>query len=159
MISRDEVRRLVNQISLLAANHASTTAVTVARGTTAAKAKTTNNTTFRVDGVNKALAATDDFWTMSGTTVAISSWQKYMLLVDASGVASILEGVQSTVSAAAVVLPAFPQSKSVLGMVTVATDATHTFVPGTTAFNGTGITSTFADGFDGSSLYIVGLGQ
>ena len=154
--ARDEVRQLVNQLALLTANRGLTAAGT-ARGTTAQKAKTVNNYTFMIDGAFKSLSATDDFWTLSGTTVAVSSWQKYFLCVDASGTASIIEGVQSTTSAAAVVLPNLPQAKSVVAILTVATDATHTFVPGTTALNGTGITATFADGYDGTSLYVVSL--
>lgn len=124
------------------------TAVGAARGTTAAKAKTVNTATYTIDGVFKTKAGTDDFWTFSGVTVAVSSWQKYLLLIDASGTASILAGTQSTVSAAAVVLPAPPDAKCILAVLTIATDGSTTFVPGTTALNAAGITATFVDGID-----------
>lgn len=156
--ARDEVRQLVNQLALLTANHCSTALSGIARGTTAQKAKTVNTTTYRVDGKNYSLAGSDDFWTLAGTTVAVSAFQKYLLCIDASATASIIEGTQSTVSAAAVVLPNHPQAKCILGVLTIATDATHTFIPGTTALNATGITATFQDGFDSALLKLVVLG-
>lgn len=120
----------------------------VARGTTAAKAKTVNTITYAIDGKILTKAGTDDFWTLSGSVVAISSWQKYVLLIDAAGAASILAGTASAVSAAAVTLPALPASKAVVGVITVATDGVTTFTPGTTALNAAGITATFIDGLD-----------
>lgn len=129
-------------------------AIVAARGTTATKAKTTNTAQYSVNGALLIKAATDDLWTFGGagstTTVAISSFQKYNLLLDAAGTASVLEGTQSLVSAAAVVLPTIPavNTKCIIATLTIATDGSHTFIPGTTALNAAGITATFQDGFD-----------
>ena len=68
------------------------TAAGVARGTTATKAKIVNTLQFSIGGAQFSKAATDDFWTLSGTTVQASSWQKYLLLIDSSGNASMQEG-------------------------------------------------------------------
>lgn len=146
----------------------------IARGTTAAKVKTVAAVDFVVGGTLFNKGATDDFWTLSGTTVAASSWQKYVLLVSDAGSASIQEATQSTVSAAAVsfgnitasakAFPANPwapiismlaSSKAIFGVLTIATDSTHTFIPGTTALNATGITATFVDGIDPLLLPLV----
>lgn len=126
--------------------------------TTTTKAKSVNTVTYAVNGAIKSKAGTDNLWDptnaaqgSAGTVVAASSWQKYLLCLDASGTASVYEGTQSTVSAAAVSfttkqLP--PSTVTVIAVATVATDGSHTFTPGTTAFNGTGITTTFSDGTD-----------
>lgn len=156
-IARDEVRRLVNQLALLVANRSTTVLAGITIGTTASKVKITNAITYSIDGANLAKGATDDFWTLSGTTVAASSFQKYLLLIDAAGAASVMEGTQSTVSAAAVVLPSLPQSKAVLGVLTVATSAAGTFIPGTTLLSAAQVTDTYIDGFDVSSLFQVTL--
>lgn len=147
----------------------------IAQGTTATKAKTVAAADFVVGGRLFNKGATDDFWTIpAGITVAASSWQKYILMVDDAGVATVQEATQSTVSAAAVsfgniatAAKAFPQnawapiitllaaSRAIFGVATVATDSTHTFIPGTTAFNATGITTTFIDGIDPLLLPLV----
>lgn len=155
--ARDEVRQLVNQLAILVTNAVSSTLSAVAIGTTKSKVKTTNTVTYRVNGKSLSKAGTDDLWTLSGTVVAAVSWQKYLLLLDASGTASIIEGVQSTVAATSVVLPALPQDKSVIGVLTVATAAATTFTPGTTLLDAAGITATYQDGFDPSSLFTVSL--
>lgn len=144
------------------------TAGGAARGTTAAKVKTVNTVTFTVNGVFYSLSGTDDFWTLSGTVVAKSSFQKYVLMVDTSGVASIQEGTQA--SSAALVswdnvakgspwdpfLTAVGSTKAIIAGLTIATDSTHTFTPGTTALNAAGITATLIDGIDQSILPLIG---
>lgn len=141
----------------------------IARGTTAAKVKTVNTLQYSVAGAQFSKAGTDDFWTLSGTTVAVNSFQKYALLIDTAGAASIQEGLQSVVSAAAVAwtnvtsfgpwapfLSIVGSTKAIAGVLTIATDATHTFIPGTTALNATGITATLIDGVDQSLLPLMG---
>lgn len=146
--TRQELVKLMADFLYITKNHTGSTAPACARGTTATKAKTTNNTTYICGGAPIAKAATDDLWTLSGTTVAVSSWQKYLLLLDASGTASIQEGVQSTTSAAAVKMARPAAGQTVIGVITVATNGSTTFIPGTTALNAAGITATFVDGFD-----------
>lgn len=144
------------------------TAAGSARGTTAAKAKTVNTTAFTVAGKFYSLAATDDFWTLSGTTVAVSSFQKYALLVDTSGTASIQEATQASTDALvhwrnvsafsgwAPFLSIVGSTKAIVCCLTIATSASVTFVPGTTNLNAAGITATFTDGIDQSLLPVMG---
>lgn len=146
----------------------------VATGTTTSKVKTTAAADFVVGGTIFNKAATDDFWTLSGAVVAISSWQKYILCVDDGGVATALEATQSNVSAAAVTFgniaaaaKAFPQnpwaplitilsaSRCVFGVLTVATNASTTFTPGTTLLGAAGITATYINGLDPLLLPLV----
>lgn len=133
----------------------------IAIATTTTQVKTASTITYSINGQPLSLSATDNFWTLSGTVVAASSWQKYLLLVNASGTASIQEATQSLISAAAVsygnisglgkwapLLTILNAGKIIAGFLTVATDATHTFTPGTTALGATGITTTYTNWMD-----------
>lgn len=155
--ARDEVRTLANAHALLSAN-ACAAAAGCAIATTTTQAKTVNSVAYKLDGAyQSAKAGTDNLWTLAGTTVPVSSFQKYYLLIGSGGTASVMQGVPAS-TAAGVTLPFPPQSQSIFGVLTVATDATHPFVPGTTALNATGITATFVDGIDPSTLTLVVLG-
>lgn len=154
--ARDEVRTLANTLALIIAND-TLTAAGCAAATTTTQAKTTNTLTYLIDGAYKSKTATDNFWTLSGSVVPVSSFQKYYLLIDGSGAASVMQGVAAS-TAAGVTLPFPPQSKAIAGVLTIQTDSSHTFTPGTTALNATGITATFNDGFDPSTLTMVVLG-
>jgi hypothetical protein len=157
--ARDELRQAHNQLAILTANTAMTSAA-IATATVTSQVKTTATLTYLIDGgFQTAITATDNFWTLAGTTVAVASWQKYLLFVNSAGAASVLQGTQSTVSAAAVGLPTMPQSLSLVGVLTVATDATHTFVPGTTLLGATGITATYVNGVDPTLITVVKIGQ
>lgn len=140
----------------------------IAIATTTTKAKTANTMPFQINGSFYSLAATDNFWTLAGTVVAASSWQKYLLLVDTAGAATIQEATQSLISAAAVsysnvsglgrwapLLTVLNAGKVIAGYLTVATDATHTFTPGTTALGATGITTTYTNGLDQALLQML----
>lgn len=153
MTARDEVRQMTNAQSLLIANEA-LTAAGCATATTTSKAKTVNTLTFKIDGAFYSLSATDNFWTLTGGVVAVSSFQKWLLCVNSAGTASVIPGVAAA-TAAAVTFPAPPQGVCIAGVLTVATDATHTFTPGTTLLGAAGITATFIDGFDSSLLALI----
>lgn len=155
-VARDEVRGLVNAIALIIAND-TLTAAGCATATVTSQAKTVNTLTYLIDGAYKTKTATDNFWTLSGVTVPISSFQKYYLLIDGAGAASVMQGIPAS-TAAGVVLPFPPQSKAIVGVLTVATNGSTTFVPGTTLLGAAGITATFNDGFDPSTLALVVLG-
>lgn len=146
----------------------------IATATVTSQAKTVAAVDFVVGGRLFNKAATDNFWTLAGATVAISSWQKYILLVDDTGAASVQEATQSTVSAAAVsfgnitaqakaqpqnpwapIITVLVASKAIFGVLTVATNASTTFVPGTTLLGAAGITATFIDGIDPLLLPLV----
>jgi hypothetical protein len=116
----------------------------VAIGSDAKKVKTAATANYKVDGVFYTKAATDDLWTLSGTTVTSGNAQKYLLCLDSAGTASIVEGTQGA-NAAAVVLPAAPASKCVVGLLLVET--TGDFVPGTTDLSAATITDTYTDGY------------
>lgn len=140
-----------------------------AQATNTTGVKNANTINYSVNGqLGKTKAATDPLWTLSGAVVQAASWQKYALLLDAAGTATVQEATQSKVSAALVswvnvsnvsvyapLLSILNAGKVVACVVTVATDATHTFTPGTTSLTGTGITTTFEDGIDPSFLPIL----
>ncbi len=144
----------INRLILLYQNRV-LTAAAVATGTTTSKVKTVATATFTIDGTFKTKAATDDLWTLSGTVVAASMFQKYLLLLNAAGTASIQEGIQAS-AAAGVVFNTLPDAKAIIGIATVATDSSTTFTPGTTLLGAAGITTTYVDGFDNSLLPLVG---
>lgn len=140
-----------------------------ATATVTSQAKTVSTITSVIAGRFFSKAATDNFWTLSGTTIAASSWNKYALMIDTAGAASVQEATQSKVSAAAVVwtnvsnlsrwapfLTMIGNTKIIAAVLTVATDATHTFIPGTTLLGAAGITATFIDGIDQSILPLIG---
>lgn len=145
-------------------------APTVATATVTSQVKTTTTVQYTVGGRLFSKANTDNFWTLAGTTVAISAFQKYLLCVDDAGAATVVEGTQAATAATVTwtnVSPqakAFPQnpwaalisilnaSRCIFGVLTVATDATHTFIPGTTLLGAAGITATYIDGLD-STLF------
>ena len=145
------------------------TAAGTTTATVTSQAKTANTLTFLIAGVFKSKGATDNFWTLgvagSNTLVAANSFQKYLLLIDGSGTATVQEGTQSNISAAAVtwtnvsgvspwspLLSILNVPKCIVSVLTIATDATHTFTPGTTLFGAAGITATFTDGLDQSLI-------
>ena len=155
--TRDQVRVELNKLmqahSYFALNGlASTTVATtplVAIATTATKVKTTNATVLRNAGALNALGASDDFWTLTGGVLAESSFRRYLLLANASDTASVLASDDSTVSAAACRWSTLPANgTAIVGILTVATDASTTFTPGTTELSAAGITDTYIDGFD-----------
>ena len=144
-----------------------------ATATVTSQVKTVNTATYLINGVFKSKGATDPLWTLgsaiSNTLVAVASWQKYLLLLDATGTATVQEGLQSVTSAATVLwtnvsnlsayaplLSILNAGKAVIGTLTVATDATHTFTPGTTLLGAAGITATFIDGLDQSIYPLIG---
>lgn len=137
----------------------------VATATNTTGVKTTATTQYFVNGTLYTKAATDPLYTLgsatSNTAVAAASWQKYLLLLNSSGTATVQEASQSLVSAAAVsyknlsavskwapLMSLLSAGTTIAGVLTIATDATHTFTPGTTALTATGITATFQDGLD-----------
>jgi hypothetical protein len=142
------------------------------QATSTVSVKSVSTITYLIAGAFKSKAATDPLWTpgsgTSATTVAVSSFQKYALALNAAGTASVQEAVQSKVSAAAVVwtnVSAFSPWSAFLNLTNsglaivatlqIATDATHTFIPGTTALNAAGITATIFDGVDQSLIPLI----
>lgn len=160
---------LANLGAAFAMNRALSSAA-AAIGTTTQKVKTAATLTYTINGIFFSKAATDDFWTLAGTTVAASMFQKYLLLIDSAGAASIQEGVQantaakvglsnvSNYSAVGALLSILNAGKVVAVTLQIATDSTHTFVPGTTALNAAGITATYNNGLDQAFVPLIANG-
>lgn len=146
----------------------------LATATTTSKVKFANTLAYSVGGVWYSQTTQDNFWTLGGTNtstaVAAASWQKYILCIDNAQAAVAFEGTQSTLSAAGVKWTNIAAQSSwaallavlntspglcVAGVLTVATDATHTFTPGTTLLGAAGITATYVDGIDSSLLPLI----
>lgn len=169
--ARGSITRAAAELAnLIAALHLSQalTAAGVATATVTSQVKTVNTLTFLINGKFFSKAGTDNFWTLSGTTLPAGYFQKYLLLIDASGVMSIQEGLMSNVSAAAVgwtnvssvsawapLLSILNAGKAVVGVLTVA-NVTNPFIPGTTLLGAAGVTATYQDGIDPSLAPVLG---
>ena len=145
-------------------------AVLAAAGSTTAtitsRVNTANTVAYLLGGKFYSLTATDPLWTLgtatSNTTVKVSSFQKYILCVDSAQAAYAFEGIQAAsaatvtwtninaVSAYGPLLYVLNLGYSIISMLQIATDATHTFIPGTTLLGAAGITATVWDGIDAS---------
>ena len=124
---------------------------TVGIGGTAAKCRLTApngaGVDFAIDGLGYHLADTDDFWTMSGDTVADDSECLFLLCVNASGTMSIEQGtaiLTADLDSGKKVLP-WPQPDAdvcPLGAVRVTTDGAA-YIPGTTDLDASTVTDTY----------------
>jgi hypothetical protein len=157
---RDTIRQQLNKLIqdfwyLQLNNLAATTIATLpvcAIATVTSKVKTTAATVLLNAGALKALAATDNFWTLTGGVLAVNSFRRYLLLCDAVGTATVMASTDAA-TAAACAFPTWPPGgTAIVGIVTVATDATHPFTPATTLLGAAGITATFIDGNDDSVI-------
>jgi hypothetical protein len=155
--SLDTVRAQYNQLAqdfsyFLLNNIMSSTTATLPQCNTAtvtSQCKTTQATVALCAGVANPVAATDNAWTLTGAVLAVSSFRRYLLLVDASDVFTVLASADSTVGASSCRWASRPANgQAILGVLTVATDSTHTFTPGTTLLGAAGITATYIDGID-----------
>ena len=128
---------------------ASTTVATMplcARATTASKVKTTNASTLREAGAVVALAATDNYWTLTGGNLAAGFARRYAL-IDTAGVASVLASTDAATSAACRWLTRPANGAAIVGILTIV-NATNPFIPGTTLLSAAGVTDTYIDGID-----------
>jgi|GEM_PF-5085409 len=87
-------------------------------GTTAGNLRTTASSTYRVAGVDKTKASTDDLWDLSGETdTDASSYRAYWLYLDGSGAASVAAGTDATTEALALaLLPDLVETKGIIGV-------------------------------------------
>lgn len=129
-------------------------------GTTTTKARTNAACDFAVDGNLFQKASTDDLFTLTGAafgSTSTSQFNKYLLLLDAAGTASVVACTPSVVSADAVVIPdlhATLDGKSLIGVLTIAT-VNVVFTPATTALNAAGVTATYQNGIDKNMLKLL----
>lgn len=128
----------------------------VAIGGTASKVKTAApngaGTDFAIKGYLYHLADTDDFWTLSGDTIAVSSSCLILLCVNASGTMSIVQGdavltANITSGYTSLKWPQPGEAVCPLGAVRIDTNASVPFVMGTTLLSAAGITDTYYDFF------------
>lgn len=116
----------------------------LAEGTDPATIKTANAVDYVNAGVWKNKGATDNIAIPAGTTVPISSFCKFLVCLAADGTPSITQGnIAST--AAAALLPEIPAGETPIGYFQIATNASATYVPGTTDNGAAGITDTYVD--------------
>lgn len=122
---------LRDNVSLAAAN--------LAIGTTTSKVRTTTNVAhYTIDGRAYFKAATDDLWTLAGTSLATHEVCAFFLYLNAAGTASIEQSAikKASTSATGYEAGAFswpdPEGKAVIGAVLIKSGGSA-FVPGTTA--------------------------
>lgn len=119
-----------------------------ATATVTSKVKTANATVVRNAGALNAVAATDNYWTLTGGVLAVSKFRRYLLLVDSADAATVLASDDQS-TAAACRFPSLPaDGLAIVGILTVATDASTPFTPATTLLGAAGITATYIDGHD-----------
>lgn len=135
----------------------SASAVAVATVTT--QVKTTATLNYLINGVFKTKAATDNFWTVAiiqaaqgFAVIPDGSRAMFLFLIDAAGVASVIQGPVGVTDAQAIV-PAdtIPEDKCIAG-VCKAVCAGTSFTPGTDAWSKASVTFTFSDGYDATIM-------
>lgn len=128
-------------MSLTKRDNVCLTAGGLAIGTTTQKAKTVNAITYTINGRTYTKAATDDLFTLSGTTSTARQVCVFWLWLDSAGTATVTqsaikEASTSTSTTTRYVAGAFDWpdvvDKCCVGALTV-TNGASSFVPGTTA--------------------------
>lgn len=157
--ARDSVRQQLNRLIscfyyFLMNGVLSTTVATlplVATATVTSKVKTTNATVLKNSGVANAVAATDNAWTLTGTTFAAGLFRRYLLLVDAADAFTVQASSDAATAALCLWnnLPA--DGLAIAGILTIQ-NATNPFIPGTTLLGAAGVTATYIDGYDDSVI-------
>lgn len=115
-------------------------AVVAAIGSNTAKVKTTNACQYSIAGKMYTKGATDDLWTLSGTVIAASGTGRFLLCLDASGTASVVQGDATgyPTEPADTVCP--------IAEVKIVMTSGGAFTPGTTALTGGNISAvTYTD--------------
>lgn len=102
----------------------------LANGTTAGKIKTTVACVFALGGALYSKAITDDLWDFTAQTATASGkYRAFHLYLDASGAASISAAPTAdaaTAAGALALLPAIPDTKSVIGVFVAGPSTTFT---------------------------------
>lgn len=84
-------------------------------------------------------------WPTSLGVIPVSSWQRYLAVTDGTTVYFLPSFIGLASASAAPDAPPVPAGYVPVGDVTIKTDSTHTFTPGTTALSATGITAAYRD--------------
>lgn len=145
-----------NALLRLMANMA-LSAAAVAIATVTTQVKTTATFTYLISGLFKTKAATDPFWTVAilqaatgFANIPIGSAAMFLFMIDAAGVATVIEGpVGVGANAPAVPADSIPEDRAIVGTCKVV-GVTAAFLAGTDNWNKAGVTFTFGDGYDAS---------
>lgn len=131
-------------------------AAAVAIATVTTQVKTTATAVYQISGIFKTKAATDNFWTVAilqaatgFAAIAAGSGAMFLFMIDAAGVATVIQGPVAVGAVPAVPSDSIPEDRCIVGTCKVLC-GTAGFTPGTTAWNAANITFTFADGYDAS---------
>jgi hypothetical protein len=130
--------------------------VGLAIGTTVTKVSTTAAAVVMAGGVFSASkVATVDEFTLgvagSNTNVPTGFSQKYMMLRDAAGVATVQEALQNAVPGN-ITWPTIPAGKAIVGFITVTNTSGANFIPGTTSLAAAGIAVVYTNGIEAAML-------
>lgn len=123
----------------------------LAIGTTTSKAKSVNRVDYTIAGRAYSKAATDDLFTLSGTSLAVNEVCAFYLWLDSSGAASITQSAvkKNSTATSGYVEGAFEwplsPTKVCIGMLKVSTAVAATFIPGTTALGASNVTTTYVN--------------
>lgn len=119
-------------------------------GSAAAKVKTAAVLWYFLDGILRTKAATDDLWTLTGPNLPETgaNCRKYLLCLDASGTATVLQSGDAT-TLAGCALPPYPTGKCVVGILNIVNTSVGAFVPGTTLLTVANVTDTYTEGDGG----------
>ena len=95
-------------------------------GTNSATIKTTYAVSFRIGGQTFYKAATDNIAMTACTVQAVDTVAYYLVTINAAGTVKLTKGADDSTT-----LPDCPDNQAVLGVLKIATDATHPFTSGT----------------------------
>jgi len=112
----------------------------LAASATSTKMKTTRAIVYFLYNAQYSLAATDPITTTACAQQVVSKTCFYLVSVNSAGSVTTTKGTDNEYA-----LPDTPAGTIAIGAFKIVTDATHTFTAGTTAFDATGITTTFYD--------------
>ena len=101
--------------------------------------KTGNTFMFGIDG-HTGSQTTQTNVAIGGSVIPVSSYRWYLAVINTLGTVTTIPGEINMPW-----LPEIPASQAPIGAIKIATDGTHTFTPGVTALNATGITDTYYD--------------
>ena len=122
----------------------SLTSAGLAEGTNANTYKTTNTLTFTINGVFKSKAGTDNVAMTSGIgTVPPSSAALYAVWIDTDGTFSNTRGPVVASGDPCPVPTQTTANVALVGLITVVTDESTTFTPGSTDLGNAGVTDTY----------------
>lgn len=114
----------------------------MAQGTGAATLQVVTAFDFLNQDTLYTMPVTDNIAMTACDAQAVSTYCRYLICTDSANAVTVTKGTDATTAATAI-LPLMTEGLTPIGMLLIATDATHTFTSGTTSLDATGITATF----------------